>query len=78
LPHFLAVYHPASAPSSSSSSHLTAVARAIGLRAIDLTTELVVYGRTDRVWNFPMSHYTPFGYDLVAHAIERELTRTVF
>jgi hypothetical protein len=50
-------------------------ARDVGLRTIDLTDELVANGRADRVWNFPMSHYTTFGYDLVAHAIERQLTR---
>jgi hypothetical protein len=55
-----------------------ALARDIGLHTIDLTEELTAAGRAERVWNFPMSHYTTFGYDVVAHAIERELARGEF
>jgi hypothetical protein len=50
----------------------------VGLRTIDLTDDLTMKDRVDRVWNFPMSHYTTFGYALVAHAIERALTRAAF
>jgi hypothetical protein len=54
-------------------SAVLAAAGDAGLRAIDLTRELTADGRPERVWNFPMSHYTTFGYGLVARAIEREL-----
>jgi hypothetical protein len=53
-------------------------ARDIGLRTIDMTSELTSDSIAGRVWNFPASHYSAFGYERVARAIERELTLVPF